>query len=190
MVTIHGGGVKMEMPQGPEKPKGFDFKPIEDSATFFEYKTTIEKLEWDPGDTSEGRVKMRERTPDLMKLYLQSLNKNNRLKLFLIMDGEKVDGFAAIKIDAQDEVGKRLGIITHLWLSERRRQGGTLLDILDSAEKRMRAEGCTDGAINAPVALPTFERVAGHTKPSNFFELKSAANDNEPRREAVERKVA
>ena len=190
MVTIHGGGVKMEMPQGPEKPKGFDFKPIEDSATFFEYKTTIEKLEWDPGDTSEGRVKMRERTPDLKKLYLQSLNKNNRLKLFLIMDGEKVDGFAAIKIDAQDEVGKRLGIITQLWLSERRRQGGTLLDILDSAEKRMRAEGCTDGAINAPVALPTFERVAGHTKPSNFFELKSAANDNEPRREAVERKVA
>lgn len=179
-------------PQATEQLKGFDFKPIEDSATFFQYKTAIEDLEWDPGDKSEGRIKTLERIPDLKKLYLQSLNKNNRLKLFLIMDGEKLDGFAAIKIDAQDQVGKRLGTITHLWLSERRRQGGTLLDVLDSAEKRMRAEGCTDGNINAPHALSTFLRVGAHTKPSNFFEFTGAANDNEKSksRDASERKVA
>ena len=169
-----GGGEsagKMDKMPVPEF-EGIELEPLK-VKDYSETMTDIAGLPWDALNSNEFKTTKGERINEMKKLFPQSLNTDNHLKLFVLRGEHGIDGFVAMNVDA----GNRVGTLTHVWLSEKRHQAGELAEILHSSERSLRALGCDEGIINAPHAMPTLERVGSRTEPSNFWKFQSGEDE-------------
>src|SRR3989338_6598002 len=172
MPTAGGSHDKMRQMPVPDF-EGMKLEPL----SVNEYSQSmgdVAALQWDALNSSEFKVSKGERIDDLKKLFPQSLNVDNHLKLFVLRGEHGIDGFVAMKVDT----GQRLGTLTHVWLSEKRHQAGGLAEILHTSERHLRSLRCDSGIINAPHAMSTLERVGSRTEPSNFWTFQSGEEES------------
>ena len=164
-------GAKMDKIPVPDF-EGIKLEPF-DGEEYANSLGDVAALGWDALNSTEFKISKGERIDDIKDLFPKSLNTNNHLKLYVLRGEYGIDGFVAMNVDSE----KRVGTLTHVWLSEKRHQAGELAEILESSRMKLRAFGCDRGVIKAPDALPTLERVGSRTEPSNFWTFQSGEDE-------------
>jgi len=160
------GGMKEGPVEGVEVSKGLEPKRLATADDLEKYWGRIKDLSANALNTGEGRS-FGERKDEVMEhnLYSEYLKQGAQGELYVLLKGEKVVAFLAIKKAVRDKEAE----IEQLRLVQGSVQSTYIGEIMDFVKKKLGEEGYHHGVVNPAEASDKFLRVANRV--SRFLKV-------------------